>query len=43
VLGEHTDAVLAAAGYDAEDVERLKAAGAVAGPATDQARGSFLR
>jgi alpha-methylacyl-CoA racemase len=40
-LGEHTDAVLAELGYSAEDVERLKAAGAVAG-AESQARGSFL-
>jgi len=40
-LGEHTDAVLAAAGYDAERIALLKAAGAVAGPAAE-ARGSFL-
>ena len=33
VLGEHTDAVLAEARYDAEAIERLKAAGAVAGAA----------
>jgi crotonobetainyl-CoA:carnitine CoA-transferase CaiB-like acyl-CoA transferase len=42
VLGEHTDAVLAELGYAPEDVERLKAAGAVAGPAEAGARGSFL-
>jgi crotonobetainyl-CoA:carnitine CoA-transferase CaiB-like acyl-CoA transferase len=41
VLGEHTDAVLAEAGYDAEAIERLKAEGAVAGPASD-VEGSFL-
>jgi alpha-methylacyl-CoA racemase len=41
VLGEHTDAVLAEAGYDAAGIERLKAEGAVAGPAADVA-GSFL-
>jgi len=41
-LGGDTDAVLAAAGYAPEEVERLKAAGAVAGPAEDAA-GSFLR
>ena len=40
-LGEHTDAVLAEAGYDAVAIEALKAAGAVAGPATG-VRGSFL-
>jgi alpha-methylacyl-CoA racemase len=31
-LGEHTDAVLAEAGFDADAIERLKASGAVAGP-----------
>jgi alpha-methylacyl-CoA racemase len=40
-LGEHTDAVLAAAGFDAAAVERLKAEGAVAGPA-EGVQGSFL-
>jgi alpha-methylacyl-CoA racemase len=40
-LGEHTDAVLAELGYSAEEIERLKAAGAVAG-AESQARGSFM-
>jgi crotonobetainyl-CoA:carnitine CoA-transferase CaiB-like acyl-CoA transferase len=40
-LGEHTDAVLAAAGYAKDEIEALKQAGAVAGPAADQA-GSFL-
>jgi alpha-methylacyl-CoA racemase len=40
-LGADTDAVLAELGYSAEEVERLKAAGAVAGPdAVPQ--GSFL-
>jgi alpha-methylacyl-CoA racemase len=40
-LGEHTDAVLAEAGFDAEAIERLKADGAVAGPAGG-VQGSFL-
>jgi crotonobetainyl-CoA:carnitine CoA-transferase CaiB-like acyl-CoA transferase len=40
-LGEHTDAVLAEAGFDAGAIARLKASGAVAGPAAD-VRGSFL-
>jgi crotonobetainyl-CoA:carnitine CoA-transferase CaiB-like acyl-CoA transferase len=40
-LGEHTDAVLAEAGYDAAAIERLKAAGAVAGLAAG-VQGSFL-
>jgi alpha-methylacyl-CoA racemase len=40
-LGEHTDAVLAEAGYDAAAIEQLKAEGAVAGPATG-VTGSFL-
>ena len=41
VLGEHTDAVLLAAGYSEEEVAGLKQAGAVAGPATE-AQGSFM-
>jgi alpha-methylacyl-CoA racemase len=42
-LGEHTDAVLRALGYDEERIAALKASGAVAGPATDEAaKGSFL-
>jgi alpha-methylacyl-CoA racemase len=41
VLGEHTDAVLAAAGYAPDEIAELKAAGAVAGPA-NEAAGSFL-
>jgi crotonobetainyl-CoA:carnitine CoA-transferase CaiB-like acyl-CoA transferase len=41
VLGAHTDAVLAEAGYDAAAIARLKADGAVAGPATG-VQGSFL-
>jgi crotonobetainyl-CoA:carnitine CoA-transferase CaiB-like acyl-CoA transferase len=39
-LGEHTEAVLRAAGYDDERIERLVASGAVAGLA-DEAMGSF--
>jgi crotonobetainyl-CoA:carnitine CoA-transferase CaiB-like acyl-CoA transferase len=40
-LGADTDAVLAALGYDEDDVERLKTAGAVAGP-DGMPKGSFL-
>ncbi|MFN2616076.1 MAG: CaiB/BaiF CoA transferase family protein, partial [Thermoleophilaceae bacterium] len=39
VLGEHTDEVLAALGYAPADVQALKQAGAVAGPAADGVRG----
>jgi crotonobetainyl-CoA:carnitine CoA-transferase CaiB-like acyl-CoA transferase len=42
-LGQDTDAVLAEAGFSADEVERLKADGAVAGPAAADAGGSFLR
>lgn len=42
VLGEHTDEVLAALGYDADEIAALKASGAVAGPAGSAAQGSFL-
>ena len=38
-LGEHTDEVLAALGYDAEEIAALKASGAVAGPAGRRAAG----
>ncbi|MFN8175592.1 MAG: CoA transferase [Solirubrobacteraceae bacterium] len=41
-LGEHTDAVLADLGYGPEQVEALKASGAVAGPAAGEPAGSFL-
>ena len=41
-LGEHTDEVLAAAGYSTEEIEALKESGAVAGPAATGARGSFM-
>jgi alpha-methylacyl-CoA racemase len=43
-LGEHTGEVLAAAGYDAEQIAALKQSGAVAGPveADSPAQGSFL-
>ena len=40
-LGEHTDAVLAAAGYGADEIAALKEAGAIGGPAVG-ATGSFL-
>ncbi|MDQ3935038.1 MAG: CoA transferase [Actinomycetota bacterium] len=41
-LGADTDAVLEAAGYSAEEIDALKDAGAVAGPAEAGARGSFM-
>ncbi len=41
-LGEHTDEVLAAAGYDPEQIAALKQAGAVAGPAEGGMGGAFL-
>lgn len=43
-LGEHTDAVLAAAGYSADEIAALKESGAVAGsPGTaSEPKGSFL-
>lgn len=42
-LGEHTDAVLAELGYDAEQIAALRASGAIAGPpTTTDAAGSFL-
>ncbi len=41
-LGEHTTEVLEALGYDEEQVAALKESGAVAGPAGEGARGSFL-
>jgi formyl-CoA transferase len=40
-LGADTEAVLAALGYGAEEVERLEAAGAIAGP-DGVPEGSFL-
>ncbi len=40
-LGEHTHEVLAAAGYDAEQIAALEASGAIGG--LDDASGSFLR
>ena len=41
-LGEHTDEVLAAAGYSEEEIAALHEAGAVAGPAAGAVQGSFL-
>jgi crotonobetainyl-CoA:carnitine CoA-transferase CaiB-like acyl-CoA transferase len=41
-LGQDTDAVLAGLGYSAEATARLKESGAVAGPAEEDVRGSFL-
>ena len=41
VLGEHTDEVLAAAGYSEEEIAALKESGAVAGPAAE-VKGSFM-
>jgi crotonobetainyl-CoA:carnitine CoA-transferase CaiB-like acyl-CoA transferase len=40
-LGEHTDELLASAGYSAEQIEELKRSGAVAGPAAG-VQGSFM-
>jgi crotonobetainyl-CoA:carnitine CoA-transferase CaiB-like acyl-CoA transferase len=40
-LGEHTDAVLAAAGYSEQEIAELKESGAVGGPAAE-VTGSFL-
>jgi alpha-methylacyl-CoA racemase len=42
VLGQDTDAVLSELGYGAEEISALKEAGAVAGPASDSVRGSFM-
>ena len=42
-LGEHTDEVLAEAGFTREEIAALHEAGAVAGPAAGTVRGSFLR
>jgi crotonobetainyl-CoA:carnitine CoA-transferase CaiB-like acyl-CoA transferase len=41
-LGEHTDEVLEAAGYSAEEIAGLKEKGAVAGPAESTVAGSFI-
>jgi alpha-methylacyl-CoA racemase len=41
VLGEHTDEVLATAGYSEEEITALKESGAVAGPAAE-VQGSFM-
>ena len=39
-FGEHTDEVLAEAGYSAEEIAAMKESGAAAGPAAD-AQGEF--
>ena len=41
-LGEHTAELLEAAGYGADEIAALEESGAVAGPAGQGARGSFL-
>jgi crotonobetainyl-CoA:carnitine CoA-transferase CaiB-like acyl-CoA transferase len=41
-LGEHTAEVLSAAGYSAQEIAALEGSGAVAGPAGEGVRGSFL-
>jgi crotonobetainyl-CoA:carnitine CoA-transferase CaiB-like acyl-CoA transferase len=41
-LGQDTEAVLAGLGYAPEEIARLVEAGAVAGPADDGVRGSFM-
>ena len=41
-LGQDTEAVLGALGYGAEEIARLVEAGAVAGPAGEDVRGSFM-
>jgi crotonobetainyl-CoA:carnitine CoA-transferase CaiB-like acyl-CoA transferase len=41
-LGEHTEAVLRAAGYDDARIAALLESGAVGGPPADDVRGSFL-
>lgn len=41
-LGEHTEAVLAEAGFGAEEIAALVESGAVAGPPSGTVRGSFL-
>ena len=41
-LGEHTHEVLAALGYDDDEIAALEESGAVAGPADTGARGSFM-
>jgi alpha-methylacyl-CoA racemase len=41
-LGEHTHEVLREAGLASDEIEALEAAGAVAGPAPAEVRGSFL-
>jgi crotonobetainyl-CoA:carnitine CoA-transferase CaiB-like acyl-CoA transferase len=41
-LGQDTEDVLAALGYAAEEIARLVESGAVAGPADEGVRGSFM-
>jgi len=41
-LGEHTEEVLGEAGFSAQEIAKLRDAGAVAGPAGDSVSGSFM-
>ena len=41
-LGEHTEEVLAGAGYSEAEIARLVEAGAVAGPTEEEVAGSFM-
>jgi crotonobetainyl-CoA:carnitine CoA-transferase CaiB-like acyl-CoA transferase len=41
-LGEHTRSVLSAAGYGDDELDRLEAEGAIAGPAAEDAGHSFM-
>jgi alpha-methylacyl-CoA racemase len=41
-LGEHTNEILAQAGYPPEQIDALHESGAVAGPAGETVQGSFM-